>query len=129
MKTKPTYTIKKIDEGDYEVTLHNQTRTFQLKDLIMDLQRSEKSIKEAEAQERLDKAVLQNVNDHHKGVVDYFKKLPKVEQVALANHIQITQKGKEHKKLLKTLRQERDKIVETLDIIHPLVEAEENKKK
>lgn len=87
MKNKPTYTIKKTKGGDYEVTLHNVTKSFMLKEKFMDMYNIKNNLKEVESQVRLNKAVLKNIEDHHQDVVKLFTKMSKLKQTALVNYI------------------------------------------
>ncbi len=86
---KKEYTVKKKKDGDYEVTLHNQSTTFSLKEVVMSYMEAEHALKEVESQRRLNRAVNQNIKDHHPDVIAMFNKLPKVKRAALINHIEL----------------------------------------
>jgi hypothetical protein len=88
-KTSPTYTVKKLKDGDYEVTLYNQTKVFSLKDVMLRFMEAQKQLKEVGSQRNLDKAVHQNIKDHHSDVIKMFEKLPKVKKTALVNYIEM----------------------------------------
>lgn len=90
-KTSPTYTVKKQKDGDYEVTLHNQTKVFNLKEVVMSFLDAQKMLKEVTSQRSLNKAILQNIKDYHGDVIKMFEKLPKVKRAALANYLTISE--------------------------------------
>lgn len=90
-KPSATYTVKKLKDGDYEVTLHNQTKVFNLKEVVMSFLDAQKMLKEVSSQRSLNKAVLQNIKDSHSDVIKMFEKLPKVKRAALVNYFAISE--------------------------------------
>lgn len=88
-KPSATYSVKKLKDGDYEVTLHNQTKVFNLKEVVMSFLDAQKMLKEVSSQRSLNKAILQNIKDYHHDVIKIFEKLPKVKRAALANYLTI----------------------------------------
>lgn len=90
-KPSATYSVKKLKDGDYEVTLHNQTKVFNLKEVVMSFLDAQKMLKEVTSQRSLNKAILQNIKDYHGDVIKMFEKLPKVKRAALANYLTISE--------------------------------------
>lgn len=124
---KKTYTVKKQKDGDYEVTLHNQTRVFSLKEVTMAFQEAQKSLKEVDAQKRLDTAVLHNIKDHHKDVVAMFNKLPKVKRAALQNFIELQKVIEKDNIKFTDVKKRHDRLKKELASIHEVIPAEDKK--
>lgn len=124
---KKTYTVKKQKDGDYEVTLHNQTRVFSLKEVTMAFLEAQKSLKEVDAQKRLDVAVLQNIKDHHKDVVAMFSKLPKVKRAALQNFIELQKVIEKDNIKFTDVKKRHDRLKKELASIHEVIPAEDKK--
>lgn len=127
MKKTPTYTIKKQKDGDYEVTLHNQTRVFSLKQVVLDYMDAQKALKETDSQRRLDRAVKQNIMDHHKDVIKMFEKLPKVKRAALTNYIQLADLIIKSDTRYKDAKRRHDRLKKELDSIYKVIPAEQKK--
>lgn len=124
---KKNYTVKKQKDGDYEVTLHNQTRVFSLKEVAMSMMEATRSLKEVDAQRRLDKAVQQNIKDHHKDVLDMFNKLPKVKKAALVNMIELMAITNKNEVKYKDAKKRHDRLKAELSAIHAVIPAEDKK--
>lgn len=124
---KKTYTVKKQKDGDYEVTLHNQTRVFSLKEVTMAFLEAQKSLKEVDAQKRLDTAVLQNIKDHHKDVVAMFNKLPKVKRAALQNYIELHKIIEKDNIKFTDVKKRHDRLKSELASIHDVIPADDKK--
>lgn len=127
MKKTPTYTVKKQKDGDYEVTLHNQTRTFSLKQVVLDMMDAQKALKETDSQRRLDKAVQQNIMDHHKDVIAMFNKLPKVKRAALVNHIQLQELILKSDTRYRDAKRRYDRVKKELDTIREVIPNDDKK--
>ena len=128
-KTSPTYTVKKQKDGDYEVTLYNQTKVFSLKDVMLQFMEAQKQLKEVGSQRNLDKAVHQNIKDHHNDVIKMFEKLPKVKRVALGIgkwKLKSTLIEKSEKKY-KEIKRVHDRLKNELAEIHAVIPQEEMK--
>lgn len=126
-KTSPTYTVKKQKDGDYEVTLYNQTKVFSLKDVMLRFMESQKQLKEVDSQRKLDKAVHQNIKDHHSDVIKMFQKLPKVKQTALANYIEMFSLIEKSETKYKDIKRVHDRLKKELADIHAVIPQEEKK--
>ncbi len=126
-KSSPEYSVKKQSDGDYEVTLHNQTKIFSLKEVMMSFLEAQKSFKEAQSQLRLDKAVFQNVQDHHSDVIKMFSKLPKVKRAALVNYIEISTMITKDEIRFKDAKKRHDRFKKELAAIHAVIPAEDKK--
>lgn len=129
MKKSPTkhYTVKKEKDGDYEVTLHNQTRVFSLKQVVLDYMDAQKALKETDSQRRLDKAVRTNIMDHHKDVIKMFEKLPKVKRAALVNYIQLAELIQKSDMRYNDAKKRHDRVKRELDAIREVIPSEEKK--
>lgn len=130
MKTSPTkkhYSVKKQKDGDYEVTLHNQTRTFFLKEVVMNYIEAQKALKQTLSQRNLDKAVLQNTIDAHSDVVKMFKKLPKVKQTALLNYFDIQSRIGVSETKYREAKKTHDRLKKQLADIHEVIPSEQKK--
>lgn len=127
MKNKKAYTVKKQKDGDYEVTLHNQTRVFSLKEVMMSYMDAQKTLKEVDAQRRLDKAVLHNVMDHHKDVIKWYNKLPKVKQTAIRNFFEIQTMIIKSDTKYTDVKKRHDRLKKELADIHAVIPKEEKK--
>lgn len=125
--TKKTYTVKKQKDGDYEVTLHNVTKTFSLKELTMSAFDAKKHLDQISSQRRLNRAVGQNISDHHKDVITMFKKLPKVKQTALINHIQLISTFQQDDVKYRDAKKRYDRIQSDLAAIHAVIPSDEKK--
>lgn len=126
-KTSPTYTVKKQKDGDYEVTLYNQTKVFSLKDVMLQFMEAQKQLKEVGSQRNLDKAVHQNIKDHHNDVIKMFEKLPKVKRVALVNYIEMFALIEKSEKKYKEIKRVHDRLKNELAEIHAVIPQEEMK--
>lgn len=126
-KTSPTYSVRKQKDGDYEVTLHNQTITFSLKDVMLRMIDAQKHLNEVSAAYRLDKAVLQNIKDHHSDVINMFEKLPKVKRAALVNHIQIQETLVRSDAKVQDAKKVVNKLKKQLADIHAVIPKEDKK--
>jgi hypothetical protein len=124
-KTSPTYTVKKQKDGDYEVTLYNQTKVFSLKDVMLQFMEAQKQLKEVGSQRNLDKAVHQNIKDHHSDVIKMFEKLPKVKRVALVNYIEMFALIEKSEKKYKEIKRVHDRLKNELAEIHAVIPQEE----
>ena len=124
---KKNYTVKKQKDGDYEVTLHNQTRVFSLKEVMMNFMEAQKALREVDAQKRLDTAVLTNIKDHHKDVIAMFNKLPKVKRAALQNFIELQKIIEKDDIKYRDAKKRHDKFKKELADIHAVIPAEDKK--
>ena len=127
MKTSPTYKVKKQKDGDYEVTLYNQTKVFALKEVVLAFMDVTKHLNETTSQSRLNKAVLKNVKDHHNDVVKMFEKLPKVKRAALANYLEIQKMIQKDNIKLSDVKKRHAKLKAELEMIHKVIPAEDKK--
>lgn len=124
---KKEYTVKKQKDGDYEVTLHNQTRVFSLKEVMLSFMEADKTLKEVTAQRRVNRAVHQNIQDHHPDIVEMFKKLPKVKKAALVNYIEMfTLMNKDDVKYAEASKRYK-KLKSELAAIHAVIPADDKK--
>lgn len=126
-KTPSTYTVKKLKDGDYEVTLHNQTKVFNLKEVVLNFMEAQKSFKEIDSQRKLNRAILQNIKDNHNDVIAMFLKLPKVKRAALVNYIQLDEKIATDDVKFRDVKRRHDKLKEELDTIHEVIPKEDKK--
>jgi hypothetical protein len=124
---KKTYTVKKQKDGDYEVTLHNQTKVFSLKEVAMAFLEAQKALKEVDAQKRLDTAVLTNIKDHHKDVIAMFNKLPKVKRAALTNFIELQKAIVKDTVKFTDVKKRHDRLKRELALIHGVIPKEDKK--
>lgn len=126
-KTPLTYTVKKLKDGDYEVTLHNQTKVFNLKEVVLNFMESQKSFKEIDSQRKLNRAILQNIKDNHDDVIKTFLKLPKVKRAALVNYIQLDEKIAVDDVKYRDVKRRYDRLNKELATIHAVIPKEEKK--
>lgn len=124
---KKLYTVKKQKDGDYEVTLHNQTKVYSLKEVMMGFMDAQKSLREVESQRRLDKAVLQNIMDHHKDVIVMLEKLPKVKRAALQNYFEIKQLILKMDLKYTEAKKRHDRYKKEMSQIHAVIPQEDKK--
>jgi hypothetical protein len=122
---KKEYTIKKKKDGDYEVTLHNQSTTFSLKEVVVSYMEAERALKEVESQRRLNRAVNQNIKDHHTDVIAMFNKLPKVKRAALINHIELFTIMNKDEVKYSDAKKRYTRLKSELAAIHAVIPAEE----
>ena len=126
-KPSPTYTVKKQKDGDYEVTLHNQTKVFSLKEVMLNFMEAQKSFKEIESQRNLNRAILTNIKDNHGDVIKMFLKLPKVKRAALVNYIQLDEKIATDDVKYRDVKKRHDKLKNELATIHAVIPSEDKK--
>ena len=125
--TKKLYSVKKQKDGDYEVTLHNQTRVYSLKEVMMNFMQAQSALKEVTAQRNLDKAVLHNVVEHHNDVIKMYNKLPKVKQAALRNFFEIQNLIVKSDIKYADAKKRHDKLKKELADIHAVIPADDKK--
>lgn len=126
-KTSPTYSVKKLKDGDYEVTLHNQTKVFNLKEVMLNFMEAQKSFKEVDSHRKLNRAILQNIKDNHNDVIGMFNKLPKVKRAALVNYIQLDEKIATDDVKFRDVKRRHDKLKTELANIHAVIPQEDKK--
>jgi D-ribose pyranose/furanose isomerase RbsD len=125
MKNSTKYTVKKTKEGDYDVTLHNQTVTFSLKEVVMSFLEAQRVLKETDSQRKLDRAVLQNIKDHHADMVKMFDKLPKVKKAAFVNYITISESIIKSDLKYRAALKRHNKLKKDLADIHAVIPEEQ----
>ena len=124
---KKEYTVKKQKDGDYEVTLHNQTKVFSLKEVMLSFMEADKTLREVTAQRNVNKAVNHNIMTHHPDVVAMFKKLPKVKKAALVNYIEMfTIMNKDDVKYAEA-KKRHTRLKKELASIHAVIPQEDKK--
>ena len=124
---KKEYTVKKQKDGDYEVTLHNQTKVFSLKEVMLSFMQADEAFREVSAQRRVNRAVHQNIKDHHADVIAMFEKLPKVKKAALVNYIEMfTIMNKDDVKY-NDAKKRYTRLKNDLAAIHAVIPAEDKK--
>lgn len=123
-KTKKQFTVKKQKDGDYEVTLHNQTRVFNLKEVMLSFMDVQKQLKQVEANMRLTKAVIQNMTDGKDGAVKMFKKLPARSRGAIISYIDGLNRLQKDETLYKDVKKQHDRLKTDLASIHAVIPKE-----
>lgn len=110
-----TYKIKKRakDKGDYRITKHGQMAEFSLRELNRNIEQVRKQAKEMEANAKLQKALLENIERANPDLVAYMKKLtPKKRHALIMLSIQANKarqfkdQEKEAKSILRMIKSE-----------------------
>ncbi len=124
---KKHYTVKKQKDGDYEVTLHNQTKTFSLKEVTLAMMETTKQLKQLDANRRLTKATIHNITNGKDDAVRMFKKLPSKKQAIISSYIDAIQHLQKDEILYADVKKRHNRLKNDLESIHAVIPADDKK--